>query len=86
MISNARFYEGQDGAACGCMRMPSSPATPGRATKASEIHVALRRGATVKFRLIGPDGQPARDVWVYSRAVLGPTAASAVRGWLGPLP
>ena len=35
----------------------------------------------MKVRLIGPDGQPARDVWVYSRAVLGPTAASAVRMW-----
>ena len=38
----------------------------------------------MKFRLIGPDGQPARDVCVYSRAVLGPTAASAMRVWPPP--
>ncbi len=60
------------------------PCDPRPGAETPEIRVALRRGATVKFRLIGPDGQPARDVWVYSRAVLGPTAASATRMWPGP--
>ena len=32
-------------------------------------------------RLIGPDGQPAGDVRVYSRAVLGPSPYSASRMW-----
>ena len=45
---------------------------PRPGTDGMEVNVALRRGATVKLRLIGPDGQPVRDVWVFSRAVLGP--------------
>ena len=51
----------------------------------SELRITLRRGETVRFRLIGPDGQPARDVRVYSRAVLGPVATSAARGFQGAL-
>jgi protocatechuate 3,4-dioxygenase beta subunit len=57
------------------------PYDPKQGAENPEIHVALRRGASVRFRLIGPDDQPVRDVRVYSRAVLGPTAASAVRMW-----
>ena len=38
----------------------------------------------MQLRLIGPDGQPVRDVSVYSRTVLGPTAASATRMWPPP--
>jgi hypothetical protein len=81
VTSNGQFYEGQAGG----LRLYAHtflPCDPRPGTKPLEINVALRRGATVKFRLIGPDGQPARDVRVYSRAVLGPTSASAVRGWL----
>ena len=60
------------------------PYDPGPGAETPEIRVALRRSATVKFRLIGPDGQPAPDVCVYSRAVLGPTAASNLRMWPPP--
>ena len=38
----------------------------------------------MKFRLIGPDGQPLGDVCVYSRVVLGPTAAANLRTWPPP--
>jgi hypothetical protein len=82
VISNSQFYEGQGGglrlyahAFIACDPRPGADAV--------EINVALRRGATVQLRLIGPDGQPARDVWVYSRAVLGPAIASPLRTWLG---
>jgi hypothetical protein len=57
------------------------PYDPKPGAEPPEIRVALRRGATVRFRLIGPNGEPVRDVRVYSRAVLGPTAASADRMW-----
>jgi hypothetical protein len=60
------------------------PYDPGPGAEPPEIRAALRRGPTVKFRLIGPDGQPVPDVLVYSRAVLGPAAASATRFF--PLP
>ena len=33
VISSARFYEGPGGRPCGCMRMPSSLTTPGRARR-----------------------------------------------------
>jgi hypothetical protein len=51
----------------------------------SEVRITLRRGETVPFRLIGPDGEPARDVRVYSRAVLGRSATSAARTFPGAL-
>ncbi len=38
-----------------------------------EVHVALRRGTTVKGRVIGPEGQPVRDTSMISRIILGPT-------------
>ena len=79
VISNAQFYGGNQGSGVRLYAHAFLPYDPRPGTETPEIRVALRRGATVKFRLIGPDGQPARDVWVYSRAVLGPTAASAVR-------
>ena len=82
VTSNGQFFEGRTGGT----RLYSHaflPCNPRPGTEPPEIYVALRRGATVKVRLIGPDGQPARDVWVYSRAVLGPMATSAVRGWQG---
>ncbi len=37
-----------------------------------EVNVVLRRGATVKGRVLGPDGQPVRDAWIFSRIILDP--------------
>jgi protocatechuate 3,4-dioxygenase beta subunit len=83
-ISSARFYGGNRASGDRLYAHAFLPYDPGPGAETPEIRVALRRGATVKFRLIGPDGEPIRDVRIYSRAVLGPTAASAAR-WF-PLP
>ena len=32
----------------------------------------LRRGATVTGQVVGPDGQPVRDAWIFSRVILEP--------------
>ena len=37
-----------------------------------EVHVVLRRGATVTGQVVGPDGQPVRDAWIFSRVILDP--------------
>jgi hypothetical protein len=37
-----------------------------------EVNLVLRRGATVKGRVVGPDGQPVRDAWMISRIILDP--------------
>jgi RNA polymerase sigma factor (sigma-70 family) len=81
VISGARFYGGNLATGRRLYAHAFFPHDPRPGAETSEIRVALRRGATVRFRLIGPDGQPARDVRVYSRAVLGPSVYSAVRGW-----
>ncbi len=62
VISNARFYGGNQGRGVRLYAHAFLPYDPRPGTETPEIRVALRRGATVKFRLIGPDGQPARDV------------------------
>jgi hypothetical protein len=79
-VSNSQFYEGEGGglhvyahAFVACDPRPGDV----------EANVALRRGAAVTLRLIGPDGGPVRDVWVYSRAVLAPMSGGIVRTWLG---
>ncbi len=43
---------------------------PGVASQ--EVHVVLRRGATVTGQVVGPDGQPVREAWIFSRVVLDP--------------
>ena len=83
-ISDMRFYGGNQGRGVRLYAHAFLPYDPGPGAETPVIRVALRRGATVKFRLVGPDGQPARDVRVYSRVVLGPTAASAMRWWPPP--
>ncbi len=83
-ISDLRFYGGNRGRGVRLYAHAFLPYDPGPGADTPEIRVALRRGVTVKFRLIGPDGQPARDVQVYSRVVLGPTAAAALRFWPPP--
>jgi protocatechuate 3,4-dioxygenase beta subunit len=37
-----------------------------------EVSVALRRGATVQGRVVGPDDRPVRDAWLISRLILRP--------------
>jgi RNA polymerase sigma factor (sigma-70 family) len=41
-------------------------------TETLEVNVVLRRGATVKARVIGPNGQPVPDAWMLSRTMLHP--------------
>ncbi len=43
-----------------------------------EIDIALRRGATIRGRVVGPDGRPVPDAWVFSRIIL---RTPAMGGW-----
>src|SRR6185312_11033073 len=45
-----------------------------------ELNLVLRRGATVEGRVVGPDGQPVRDAWIFSRLILDPSRGAA-RYW-----
>jgi hypothetical protein len=45
-----------------------------------EVNLVLRRGATVEGRVVGPDGQPVRDAWIFSRLILDP-GREAARYW-----
>ena len=45
-----------------------------------EVNLVLRRGATVEGRVVGPDGQPVRDAWIFSRLILDPSREAA-RYW-----
>ena len=47
-----------------------------------EVNLVLRRGATVEGRVVGPDGQPVRDAWIFSRLILDPSREAA-RNWTG---
>ncbi len=47
-----------------------------------EVNLVLRRGETVKGRVVGPDGQPVRDAWIFSRLILDPNYG-AMRSWTG---
>jgi len=37
-----------------------------------DVHLVLRRGATVTGQVVGPDGQPVLDAWIFSRGILDP--------------
>jgi hypothetical protein len=50
-------------------------------TDSQEVDLALRRGATVTGRVVGPDGQPVGDAWFFSRVTLAPTGVW--REWTG---
>jgi RNA polymerase sigma factor (sigma-70 family) len=50
-------------------------------TETQEVNIALRRGATVKVRVLGPDGQPAREAWMFSRLLLQPQPWTWRRYW-----
>jgi protocatechuate 3,4-dioxygenase beta subunit len=45
-----------------------------------EVNLVLRRGATVEGRVVGPDGQPVREAWIFSRLILDPSREAA-RYW-----
>jgi hypothetical protein len=47
-----------------------------------EVNLVLRRGATVEGRVVGPDGQPIRDAWMFGRLILDPRLG-AWRSWSG---
>jgi protocatechuate 3,4-dioxygenase beta subunit len=47
-----------------------------------EVNLVLRRGKTVEGRVVGPDGQPVRDAWIFSRLILDPSRG-AWRSWAG---
>ncbi len=48
-----------------------------------EVDLALRRGASVRGRVIGPDGRPVRDARLLSRVVLAGAATGGWKVWLG---
>jgi hypothetical protein len=41
-------------------------------TGSQVVNPVLQRGATVAGRVIGPDGQPVRDAWIFSPLILDP--------------
>ncbi len=43
-----------------------------------EIDIALWRGATIRGRVVGPDGRPVPDAWVFSRIIL---RTNPLGGW-----
>jgi hypothetical protein len=47
-----------------------------------EINLVLRRSATVVGRVVGPDGQPVRNAWIFTRLILDPSRETA-RYWIG---
>jgi protocatechuate 3,4-dioxygenase beta subunit len=47
-----------------------------------EVNLVLRRGAKVEGRVIGPDGQPVRDAWIFSRLIVDPSLGVPT-GWTG---
>jgi hypothetical protein len=46
-----------------------------------EFDLALRRGATVRGRVLDPDGRPVPDAWLYSRATLHSPPTGGWRLW-----
>ena len=71
---------GRQAAVCACL--PPLRPQAGRGDPGNPHHAAAGRHGPV--RLIGPDGQPARDVRVYSRAVLGPAPTPRSGVFPGP--
>jgi len=42
-----------------------------------EVNLVLRRGVTVEGRVVGPDGRPVREAWIFSRLILDPSREAA---------
>ena len=80
-IGNREFFNGQPGGARIYTNgfVDCNP-QPGNADL--NVDVALRRGATVFGRIVGPDQEPAENVWIISAGVLG-RIAPAWRVWRG---
>ncbi len=75
------LFEGQPGGPrCYAHAFVACDPKPGGADL--KLNVALRRGVTLKGRVIVTEGKPVEDVWMFSRWILGP-AAGAWRGWDG---
>jgi hypothetical protein len=51
-------------------------------TGSQEVNLVVKRGATVTGRLLGPDGEPIRDAWVFSASILDPMNGP-VAAWTG---
>jgi RNA polymerase sigma factor (sigma-70 family) len=56
---------------------------PNSGAETREVRVVLRRGTTVKGRVIGPDGQPVQDAQMVSRIILMPAGGWPWRFWQG---
>ncbi len=51
-------------------------------TVSQDVNVSLRRGATVKGQVTGPDGQPVPNAYLFSRIILDPSSG-IWRRWTG---
>ena len=72
-IGNREFFNGQPGGS----RLYShgfQALDPQSAGPALEVRIALRRGAVVSGRVVGPEDKPVSDAWIMSSAALGPSA------------
>jgi protocatechuate 3,4-dioxygenase beta subunit len=49
-----------------------------------EVNLVVRRGATVTGRVVGPDGRPVREAWMFSPVILDPRQWTW-RGWSGQI-
>ena len=47
-----------------------------------EVDIVLRPGAVVAGKVIGPDGLPAQDAWIFSRVILSQVTGT-LRSWDG---
>ncbi len=78
-IGNRLLFEGQPGgrrlyshAFIACDPIPGNAGL--------ELHVVVRRGTVIQGRVIGPDGQPVHDAWLFSRVILR-WSISPLRSW-----
>jgi RNA polymerase sigma factor (sigma-70 family) len=80
-ISNRQGIEGQPG---GYRRYAHgfTAYSPKPGSDRLEVNAALRRGATVKGRVIGPDGRTVQDAWIIGRTILRPFP-TVYRLWRG---